>query len=83
MFYLLLPADRRAAFIDHLKARDVQAVFHYQPLHLSPMGRAHGGEVGMCPVTEKIADELVRLPLYNDLTPSDQSIVIDAVRSFT
>jgi dTDP-4-amino-4,6-dideoxygalactose transaminase len=82
MFYLLLPAAERPKFIEHLKARGVQAVFHYLPLHLSPMGLLHGGKVGMCPVTEKIADELVRLPLYNDLSDDDQTTVIEAVRSF-
>ena len=82
MFYLLLPAADRPRFIAHLKARGVQSVFHYQPLHLSPMGRSFGGEAGMCPVTEKIADELVRLPLYNDLDEADQGTVIEAVRSF-
>jgi dTDP-4-amino-4,6-dideoxygalactose transaminase len=82
MFYLLMPAATRTAFIEHLKARGVLAVFHYQSLHLSPMGLAHGGVAGTCPVTERVADELVRLPLYNELTDADQSIVIDAVRSF-
>jgi len=82
MFYLLMPAAARTAFIEHLKARGVQAVFHYQSLHLSPMGLAHGGVAGSCPVTERVADELVRLPLYNELTEADQAIVIDAVTSF-
>jgi dTDP-4-amino-4,6-dideoxygalactose transaminase len=82
MFYLLLPAAQRPAFIEHLKARGASAVFHYQPLHLSPMGLSYGGKAGMCPVTERVADELIRLPLYNDLSDADQSVVIDAVRSF-
>ena len=82
MFYLLLPADLRPAFIEHLTAHGVQAVFHYQSLHISPMGLAHGGRAGTCPVTERISDELVRLPLYNDLTEQDQGTVIDVVRSF-
>ena len=82
MFYLLIPDDRRGAFIEHLKARGVQAVFHYQPLHLSPMGLAHGGVAGACPVTERVADELVRLPLYADLSADDQGAVIAAVTSF-
>ena len=82
MFYLLVPASRRPAFLEHLKARGVQAVFHYVPLHLSPMGRAHGGTAGMCPVTEAVSDELVRLPFYADLDDADQGRVIDAVRSF-
>ena len=82
MFYLLMPADRRGPFIDHLKAKGVQAVFHYQALNTSPMGLAHGGKAGQCPVTERISDELVRLPLYNDMSEADQGIVVDAVRSF-
>jgi len=82
MFYLLVPAARRAAFIAHLAARDICAVFHYQPLHLSPMGERYGGAPGMCPVTERVADELVRLPLFADLGDDDQSRVIDAVRTF-
>jgi dTDP-4-amino-4,6-dideoxygalactose transaminase len=82
VFYLLLAGGRRAAFIDHMKARGVSVVFHYQALNTSPMGLAHGGRPGMCPVTERIADELVRLPLYNDLSDTDQSAVIDAVRAF-
>ncbi|HEX8111329.1 MAG TPA: dTDP-4-amino-4,6-dideoxygalactose transaminase [Kofleriaceae bacterium] len=82
MFYLRVPGARRPALLDHLRARGVQAVFHYVPLHLSPMGLRHGGRPGMCPVTEVIADELVRLPFYYDLDDADQGRVIDAVRSF-
>ncbi len=82
MFYLLLPAERRGPFIDHLKANGAHAVFHYQALNTSPMGLAHGGAVGQCPVTERVSDGLVRLPLYNDMTEADQGIVIDAINRF-
>ncbi|MGE5181462.1 MAG: dTDP-4-amino-4,6-dideoxygalactose transaminase [Acidobacteriota bacterium] len=82
VFYLLVGGGRRDALIDHLAARGVQAVFHYQPLNVSPMGLEHGGVPGACPVTERVADELVRLPLYADLGEADQMAVIEAVRSF-
>ncbi len=83
MFYLLLPdLERRSAFIDHLKTRGVQAVFHYLPLHLSPMGARFGGKPGDCPVTETISDRLVRLPFFTDLSVVDQAQVVDAVTSF-
>jgi dTDP-4-amino-4,6-dideoxygalactose transaminase len=59
------------------------AVFHYQPLHLSDMGQRFGGRSGQCPVTEDVADRLVRLPFYYQLTDADQDRVIDAVRSFS
>ena len=72
----------RQAFIEHLKQRGILAVFHYQPLHLSTMGRRFGGTPGACPVAEDVSDRLVRLPFFNDLTPSDQARVVDAVRGF-
>ena len=83
MFYLLVPSlAYRQAFIEHLKQRGILAVFHYQPLHLSTMGQRFGGTPGACPVAEDVSDRLVRLPFFNDLTPSDQARVVDAVRGF-
>ena len=83
MFYLLLPAlAQRQALITHLRKRGILAVFHYQPLHLSEMGRRWGGKAGDHPVTEDISDRLLRLPFYNDLTDSDQAFVISAIKDF-
>jgi dTDP-4-amino-4,6-dideoxygalactose transaminase len=83
MFYMLMPslADRQR-LIKHLKDRDILAVFHYLPLHLSEMGKLLGGREGECPVTEDISDRLIRLPFYTQLTASDQQRVIEAVREF-
>jgi dTDP-4-amino-4,6-dideoxygalactose transaminase len=83
MFYLLMPSlETRTAFMAHLRARGILSVFHYLPLHLSDKGRAFGGQPGDCPVTEQVSDRLVRLPLYNDLTPDDQARVIEAITAF-
>jgi dTDP-4-amino-4,6-dideoxygalactose transaminase len=82
VFYLRIAEARRADLIAHLKERGVQAIFHYQPLNASPMGRKHGGLPGQCPVAELVAEELVRLPLYNDMTDVEQGKVIDAVCDF-
>jgi len=57
-------------------------VFHYVPLHLSPMGRKSGGQPGQCPVTERVSDCLVRLPFYNDLTEADQERIVSAIGEF-
>lgn len=84
LYYLLLPdLANRQAFIAHLAARGAQAVFHYQPLHSSPAGLRHGRTApGGCPVTEDVADRLVRLPLFADLDGPGQDRVIEAVRSY-
>jgi dTDP-4-amino-4,6-dideoxygalactose transaminase len=83
MFYLLLPSlEARQAFITYLNSREINTVFHYLPLHLSPMGRQFGGKKGDCPVTEEVSDRLVRLPFYNDLTEADQARVVAALKDF-
>lgn len=83
MFYMLLPdLERRQAFIARMKSHGMIAPFHYLPLNASPMGLRCGGKLGDCPVTEKISDELVRLPLFNTMTETETEMVIAAVREF-
>ncbi len=82
LFYLMMPdGGSRRRLIGHLAARGIMAVFHYQPLHLSSMGRAFGGRQGQCPVAEAAGERLVRLPFYPALEPSEQDEVIEAVVS--
>ena len=74
--------DQRSRFIDHMKQRQISCVFHYQPLHVSPVGRRFGGQPGQCPVAEHAGDCLVRLPLFNTLPDDQQTRVIEAVTEF-
>lgn len=84
MFYILLPTMKhRQQLIAHLRAREINSVFHYLPLHLSDMGRKFGGKEGQCPVTEDVSDRLLRLPFYNELNASDQATVIEAIESYS
>lgn len=83
MYYLIMPSlEKRQALIRYLNEHEINSVFHYQPLHLSEMGRQFGGREGDCPVTECVSDRLLRLPFYNDLTHEEQSRVIDRITGF-
>lgn len=83
MFYILLPSlQERTSLIAHLKAKGILSVFHYLPLHLSPVGVRWGYSTGACPVSEDISDRLLRLPFYNDLTEADQAYIVSAIKSF-
>ncbi len=84
LFYLLIdsaPGDRDR-LIAHLKEKEINAVFHYVPLHTSPMGLDMGYKEGDLPVTEDLSERLVRLPCYYELTREDQDSVIDGVYGF-
>jgi dTDP-4-amino-4,6-dideoxygalactose transaminase len=84
LYYLRMPdLCSRSRFIDHMQDKGVRCVFHYQPLHLSEVGRRLGGRVGQCPVTEQAADDLVRLPLYASLSDVDLERVIEATLAFS
>lgn len=83
MFYLIMPTERsRDELIAFLKQREITSVFHYLPLHLSPMGRRFGGQPGDCPVTESVSGRLLRLPFYGNLSHAQQDRVIEAVVSW-
>jgi len=77
LFYVLTPdGPTRDALLAHLKSEGIHAVFHYVPLHTSPMGRTFGYKEGDLPVTESLAARLVRLPMYYELTQHDQERVV-------
>jgi dTDP-4-amino-4,6-dideoxygalactose transaminase len=83
MFYAIMPSlESRQALISHLAGLGILAVFHYLPLHLSPMGLRFGGHQGDCPVTEDLADRLLRFPFFTGMSSSEQTQVIEAVHGF-
>jgi len=83
MFYILMPDQNlRDGMISHLKKNGINSVFHYLPLHLSEMGIHFGGQPGDCPVTERISDQLLRLPFHNKLTGDEQEQVIEAILKY-
>lgn len=83
IFWMLMPdAASRDAMLVHLSERDVHAVFHFMPLHLSPMGRRLAPDTGRLPVTEDVAGRIVRLPLHYGLSEEELDTVVDAVRAF-
>ncbi len=80
MFYMVMPsASAREKLIAHLGAKGILAVWHYQPLHTSKVGKMYGGQDGDCPVAERVAEQLVRLPFYTTMTDEEQLMVVEAL----
>ena len=72
--------DERQRLLEHLRTDGVHAVFHYVPLHNSPMGRQFG-EVDL-PNSVSTSERLIRLPLYPDLSDGDVDRVVASLMSF-
>tara|TARA_R110001599_G_scaffold353742_1_gene596025 strand:+ start:7520 stop:8647 length:1128 start_codon:yes stop_codon:yes gene_type:complete len=76
MYYLLLPtAEERVTFIDDMKKVGVACVFHYVPLHDSPMGKKCSRASGDMSNTTDLSARLVRLPLWVELGEFQQSVI--------
>ncbi|MBE0472377.1 MAG: DegT/DnrJ/EryC1/StrS family aminotransferase, partial [Methyloprofundus sp.] len=83
MYYLKLKdLDQRSAFIEHLKANDIMAVFHYIPLHTAPAGKKFGVFNGTDQYTTSESERLVRLPMYYGMSAEEKHKVIEAVMGF-
>lgn len=83
LFYMIFPTfQARTEMIEYLREQKIDSIFHYQPLHLSKMGRSFGGRMGDCPVTENVSNCLLRLPFYNGFSDEEQSYVIQKVREY-
>jgi dTDP-4-amino-4,6-dideoxygalactose transaminase len=68
MFQLLARSlDHRTRILRKVRARGVDAVFHYVPLHSSPAGRRFGRAATPMPVTDAVSERLFRLPLWPHL----------------
>jgi dTDP-4-amino-4,6-dideoxygalactose transaminase len=85
LYYLLMPdLEQRQGLLAHLAGLGIMATFHYQPLHSAPAGLTHGRTgPGGCPVTDDVADRLIRLPLYAGMTSSELERVVAGVLRFT
>jgi dTDP-4-amino-4,6-dideoxygalactose transaminase len=80
MYYLLMPdLEQRTAFIESMKARDIQTVFHYVPLHDSPMGQKYGRTSGDLSATRDLSERLVRLPLWLGIESEMEGIIEQVV----
>jgi dTDP-4-amino-4,6-dideoxygalactose transaminase len=68
---------RRASLMEFLRARQVGSAVHYIPNHLHPYFQ---GQEPL-PITERLGEEILTLPLYCDMTDDDVAHVIASVRA--
>jgi dTDP-4-amino-4,6-dideoxygalactose transaminase len=70
----------RDALRVRLEARGVQTGIHYPvPIHLQPAYAAHGHQRGDFPVTEWLADRILSLPMFAELTAAQIEYVAESV----
>lgn len=83
MFYIKAKdLEERSALIAYLKEQEIQAVFHYIPLHSAPAGLRYGRFCGEDIYTTKESERLLRLPLYYGLEEEKVRYIAEKVSEF-
>ncbi len=84
VFHLyVIRTAKRLELIEHLKAHDIQAGIHYpMPVHLQPAYKTRIRTAANMSVTEKLAEEVLSLPMYPELLLGDVARVGQAVNAY-
>ncbi len=83
MFYIKTKdLEERTRLTQHLKDRDIIAVFHYIPLHTAPAGKKYGRFHGEDIYTTKESERLLRLPMFHQLEPDQVEYIVQQIKDF-
>jgi len=78
-----VPGGRRDDLRKYLGDRGIGTQIHYPvPIHLQQSAEFLGYRKGDMPVTERVASEVLSLPMFAELTDEQLERVADSVRSF-
>lgn len=75
--------EERERLIDYLNTKNIGTIIHYPiPPHLAEAYRYLGHKAGDLPITEKYANTVLSIPMYNGMTEMEQSYVIETLNAF-
>lgn len=80
--YVIRLKDRNR-LADYLSRKGISTAMHYPiPIHLQPAYKNLGYKKGDFPVAEKLADEILSLPMYPELTESEIKYICKQIADF-
>jgi dTDP-4-amino-4,6-dideoxygalactose transaminase len=82
VFYIyVVQVQNRQQFRKQLEQAGIATGIHYPiPIHLQPACAHYGYQGGMLPVTEAVAEHIVSLPMYPELTDEQIQMVVNIVK---
>ena len=80
----VIRCEEREKLIEYLNNKEIGTIIHYPiPPHLSEAYRYLNIKKGSLPITEKYAETVLSLPLYNGMTEEEQEYVIESINAFS
>lgn len=81
--YTLKVSEGRDELKDVLQAAGIPSMIYYPvPLHLQPAYASYGYKKGQFPVSEKLAEEVISLPMHTELTPAQIDHICATIRGY-
>ena len=66
-----------------MKNSNIPIMIYYKvPLHLQKCFEYLGYKAGDCPESEQIANEVVSIPIYSELTQEQKVYIVETINSF-
>lgn len=82
MYVITRSKDERDRLLAFLKDQGIVTVFHYSPLHISPMVEKFGWMYGEMINTMNASERLLRLPMYYEMTNMKVEQVVKSIQAF-
>jgi len=84
VFHLfVIQVEKRQELLNYLLSNGIQAGIHYpMPVHLQPAYKDRIAIVSNMNITEGLADKIISLPMYPELTLLDADKIINNIKSF-
>jgi len=81
----VIKVKNRKKFINYMKNKEIQCVIHFGPIYenlyyYDPLGKIDYSQ--QCPNTEKVADQIVSIPLYYGLSYKEQKYIIECINKY-
>ena len=84
MYYIICKSNNeRSELISYLQSKQIHAVFHYISLHSSEFFKSYSKEeLPELNRSDYYTENLLRLPMYFELSSNDQLYIIENIRNF-
>ena len=82
MFTIRVQEKDRDPLLDYLHRNGIGAKVYFPPVHLMPLYRKLGWKEGDLPITERVAKEVITLPMYPDLTVMEMDYMAYTIEKY-
>jgi len=85
MYTIKVKAGRQArdALRNHLTSKGIMTKVYFNPVHLTSFYKKRFGFIGgELPVTERVSDQVLSLPMYPTLSAEEMDYITTSIREF-